>query len=177
MGFMPTFCFRLPAEGVDVYRQSVNLEALLRPVVADMGYVFWGLELLRQGRASLLRIYIDSGAGVTLEDCERVSHRVSGVLDVEDPIAGEYLLEVSSPGLDRLLFNRDQYQQFVGETVKVWLSGTVDNRKRITGRIEAVTGETLVLDESGREFQIPLGEIEKARLCPDDIVRSGKGQT
>ena len=140
----------------------------------DMGYVCWGIELLRQGRGALLRIYIDSGDGVTLEDCERVSNRVSGVLDVEDPIAGEYLLEVSSPGLDRLLFNREQYEQYIGETVKVRLSGTIDNRKHITGRIEGVIGETLVLNESGREFQIPLGEIEKARLSPDDIVRSGR---
>ena len=160
--------------GADVYRQSVNIDALLRPVVTDMGYVCWGIELLRQGRNSLLRIYIDSGAGVTLEDCERVSNRVSGVLDVEDPIAGEYLLEVSSPGLDRQLFNREQYERFIGETVKLRLSGTVDDRKRITGRIEAVIGETLVLNESGREFQIPLGEIEKARLCPDDIIRTGR---
>ena len=166
--------FSAPADGVDVYRQRVNLDSLLRPVVTGMGYVCWGIELVRQGRSSLLRIYIDSGAGVTLEDCERVSKRVSGVLDVEDPIAGEYLLEVSSPGLDRLLFNRDQYEQFVGKTVKVRLSGSVDDRKRITGRIEAVIGETLVLNESGREFQIPLGEIEKARLCPDDIIRTGR---
>ena len=155
--------------GAEVYRHSVNIDALLRPVVTDMGYVCWGIELLRQGRGALLRIYIDSGDGVTLEDCARVSNRVSGILDVEDPIAGEYLLEVSSPGLDRLLFNREQYQQYIGETVKVRLSGMVDNRKRIIGRIEGVTGETLVLNESGREFQIPLGEIDRARLCPDDI--------
>ena len=157
-----------------MYRQRLNLDALLRPVVTDMGYVCWGIELLGQGRGSLLRIYIDSSAGITLEDCERVSKQVSAILDVEDPIAGEYLLEVSSPGLDRLLFNRDQYAQFIGKTVKVRLSNTMDNRKRITGRIEEVTGETLVLNESGREFQIPLGEIEKARLCPDDVIRTGR---
>ena len=162
---------------MDVYRQRLNLDALLRPVVTDMGYVCWGIELLGQGRGSLLRIYIDSSAGITLEDCERVSKQVSAILDVEDPIAGEYLLEVSSPGLDRLLFNRDHYEQFIGKTVKVRLSKTMDNRKSITGSIEEVTGETLVLNESGREIQIPLGEIEKARLCPDDIVRTGKGQT
>ena len=141
--------------------------------MTDMGYVCWGIELLRQGRAALLRIYIDSGDGVTLEDCEKVSHRVSGVLDVEDPIAGEYLLEVSSPGLDRLIFNRDQYEQFIGETVKLRLSETVGDRKRFTGRIEAVIGETLVLNEAGRDYQIPLGKIERARLCPDDINRTG----
>lgn len=142
--------------------------------MTDMGYVCWGIELLRQGRSALLRIYIDSGGGVTLEDCERVSNRVSGILDVEDPIAGEYLLEVSSPGLDRLLFNREQYELYIGETVKVRLSGTIDNRKRITGRIEGITGETLILNESGREFQIPLGEIDRARLCPDEINRTHK---
>ena len=137
-----------------------------------MGYVCWGIELLGQGRGSLLRIYIDSSAGISLEDCERVSKRVSGILDVEDPIAGEYLLEVSSPGLDRLLFNRDQYEQFIGKTVKVRLSKAMDNRKRITGSIEEVTGDTLVLNESGREFRIPLGEIDRARLCPDVMNRT-----
>ncbi len=152
----------------------MNIDALLRPVVTDMGYVCWGIELLRQGRGSLLRIYIDSSAGITLDDCEKVSKRVAGILDVEDPIAGEYLLEVSSPGLDRLLFNPDQYEQFVGQIVKVRLSRSVDNRKRITGRIEEVTGDSLVLNESGREFRIPFGEIDRARLCPDDINRTDR---
>lgn len=150
-----------------MHKQRVNLDTLLRPVVTDMGYVFWGIELLGQGRGTLLRIYIDNGPGVTLDDCERVSHRVSGILDVEDPIAGEYRLEVSSPGLDRLLFNRDQYEQFIGSTVKVRLSGAIEKRRRITGRIEQVTGDTLVLNESGKDFYIPLGEIDRVRLCSD----------
>ena len=155
-----------------MYRQRVNLDALLRPVVTDMGYEYWGLELLRQGRASLLRIYIDSNAGITLEDCERVSHRVSGILDVEDPIAGEYLLEISSPGLDRLLFNRDQYEQFIGNTVKIRLLKTMDDRKRITGRIQAVTAETLVLNEAGRDIHIPLEQIDRVRLCIAEPIRA-----
>ena len=99
--------------GENVYKQSVNLVSLLTPVVVDMGYVCWGIEHLRQGRTSLLRIYIDSEAGITLEDCARVSNRVSGILDVEDPIAGEYQLEVSSPGLNRLLFPPGQYEQLL----------------------------------------------------------------
>ncbi len=139
-------------------------------MVTDLGYVCWGIEFISQGHNSLLRIYIDSGGGVTLEDCAKVSNRVSGILDVEDPIPGEYLLEVSSPGLDRLLFSREHYEQYIGETVKIRLLRTIDQRKRVTGRIEAVTEETLVLNESGREFQIPLGEIDRARLCPDDIT-------
>ena len=144
----------------------MNLDSLLTPLVADMGYVCWGIEHLRQGSASLVRIYIDSESGVTLEDCERVSNRVSGVLDVEDPIIGEYRLEVSSPGLDRLLFTPAQYEQFIGETVKISLSGTDEMRKRITGRIEGVTGNTVILNEAGKEFHIPLDEIDRARIVP-----------
>ena len=151
-----------------MYEQRVNLDTLLRPVITDLGYVCWGIERLGQGRASLLRIYIDSDSGVTLQDCEKVSNRVSGVLDVEDPIAGEYLLEVSSPGLDRLLFTPAQYEQYLGETVKVRLSGTFEQRKRITGRIQGVTGDKVILDEAGREFHIPVAEIDRARIVPRD---------
>lgn len=152
--------------GGDMNRRRVDLASLLRPVVMDMGYVFWGIEHLRQGRASLLRIYIDAEAGITLEDCERVSRQLSGVLDVADPIAGEYLLEVSSPGLDRLLFTAAQYERFVGETVKVRLSGTYEDRRKITGTIERVAGETVILNEAGKEFHIPLHEIDRARIVP-----------
>ncbi len=154
-----------------MYRQNANLDALLRPVIADMGYVCWGIEQLRQGRDLLLRVYIDNATGVTLEDCEQVSRRISGILDVEDPIAGEYLLEVSSPGLDRLLFTPDQYEQFIGETVTVRLAGAIEKRKRITGRIRKVTGQTVLLEEAGAEFHVSLGAIEQARLRPDEINR------
>ena len=169
---MPTFCFRPrqsragAGHGENVYKQSVNLVSLLTPVVVDMGYVCWGIEHLRQGRTSLLRIYIDSEAGITLEDCARVSNRVSGILDVEDPIAGEYQLEVSSPGLNRLLFTPGQYEQFIGETVKVSLSGTYEMRKRFTGRIEGVAGNTVILNEAGKEFHIPLDVIDRTRIVP-----------
>ena len=158
----------------EVHRQTVNLDNLLRPVIADMGYVCWGIEHVPQGRGSLLRVYIDSDTGITLEDCEQVSQRLSGTLDVEDPIAGEYLLEVSSPGLDRLLFTRAQYEQFIGELVKVRLAGAIEQRKRITGRIQEVTGQDVILNEAGREFRIPLAIIERARLCPNDINRTDK---
>ena len=147
-------------------KQKANLDTLLRPVVADMGYVFWGIEHLKEGRGSLLRIYIDSEAGIRLEDCERVSNRVAGVLDVEDPIAGGYRLEISSPGLDRLLFTPDQYEQFIGETVKVKLSRSHNNRKRITGRIERASAHEVVVNEAGTEFHISVDEIDRARIVP-----------
>ena len=155
--------------GEDMNRQRLDLERLLRPVVTDMGYVCWGIEHLRQGQASLLRIYIDGEPGITLEDCERVSHRLSGVLDVEDPIGGEYLLEVSSPGLDRLLFTPAQFEQFAGETVKVRLSRTFETRKRITGTIQRVSGDTVIVNEAGTEFHIPLQDIDRARIVPREF--------
>ena len=159
-----------------MHRQTVNLDALLGPVITDMGYVCWGIERVHQGRGALLRVYIDNATGVTLEDCEKVSRRVSGILDVEDPIAGAYLLEVSSPGLDRPLFTPAQYERFIGETAQVRLSRAIEKRRRITGRIEGVTGQDVILNEAGREFRVPLAGIERARLCPDEINRSGKRQ-
>ena len=161
MGFMPIFCFRLMPK-------KSYLDALLRPVIADMGYVFWGMEHLTERRGSLLRIYIDNEPGVTLEDCARVSNRVAGVLDVEDPIAGGYRLEVSSPGLDRPLFTSAQYERFIGERVKIKLSRPCRNRKRITGRIEKVCEGKVVLSEAGEEFHIPVEEIDKARIAPQE---------
>ena len=170
VGFTPTFCFSFifPTPVRSVYKQKANLDTLLRPVVTDMGYIFWGIEHLREGRGSLLRIYIDSEPGVTLEDCARVSNRVAGVLDVEDPIVGGYRLEISSPGLDRPLFTPAQYEQFIGETVKVKLSRPHNNRRRITGRIERVDEYKVVLNEAGTEFHIPVDEIGKARIVPGE---------
>lgn len=160
MGVAPICCFRA------MRKRNSDLEAMLKPVVADLGYEFWGLERLTEKGGSLLRLYIDSAAGITLADCERVSYRVAGVLDVEDPIAGAYRLEVSSPGLDRLLFTMAQYERFVGEQVKVRLSKPCESRKRIAGRLERVSERKVVLNEAGREFHIPLEDIDRARVAP-----------
>ncbi len=149
-------------------RQS-ELEALLRPLVEDLGYIFWGMEYLASGRDSLLRIYIDSESGVGLEDCARVSDQASGVLDVEAPITGNYRLEISSPGLDRLLFTPAQYQQFIGETVRVTLAAPHQGRRRITGRLAGIAGDQVMLDEAGTQLQVPLGKISKARLTPQNL--------
>lgn len=94
---------------------------LLGATIEALGFELWGVEYLSQGRHSLLRIYIDAEQGISVDDCALVSHQVSAVLDVEDPISGEYTLEVSSPGMDRLLFRLDQYPGFVGEVVDVRL--------------------------------------------------------
>ena len=96
-----------------------QLETIIEPIVTSLEYDLWGVEFVSQGRNSMLRIYIDRENGISLEDCEAVSRQVSAVLDVEDPIADEYTLEVSSPGLDRPLFKLEQYVALAGSMANV----------------------------------------------------------
>ena len=105
-------------------KRTEQIRELLAPVVNDMGYELWGIEYL-QGRGAVLRLYIDHEAGITVDDCVAVSHEVSGVLDVEDPIPGEYNLEVSSPGMDRPLFELSQFERYLGEQVQLKLLAPV----------------------------------------------------
>ena len=106
-----------------------QLHALLAPVVEALGYQCWGVEFLSQGRHSLLRVYIDHSNGILVDDCEKVSRQLSGVLDVEDPISSDYTLEVSSPGLDRPLFTLEQYAANVGEQIKIKLRSPFEGRR------------------------------------------------
>lgn len=149
-----------------MYKQNKTLVALIEPVVLDLGYELVGIEHLRQGRHSLVRIYIDKEAGITLADCEAVSHQVTGLLDVEDPVQGAYNLEVSSPGLDRPLFTLDQVARHAGRTARLNLGAKLAGRRKLSGRI-AGTGEDYVLMEvDGEEIQVPGELIEHARIVP-----------
>ncbi len=139
---------------------------MLQPTVAALGYELWGVEYLAQGRHSVVRVYIDSSAGITVEDCAAVSEQVSGVLDVEDPIAGEYTLEVSSPGLDRQLFALGQYAAYVGEEVELRLRSAFEGRRKFKGTLKGIEGEDVVIQIDDHEFLLPYGAIEKARVQP-----------
>ena len=92
-----------------------NIQAIVEPVVTSLGYELVGVEFLMQGHSGLLRVYIDDEDGIQVNDCQRVSHQLSGVLDVEDVIKGKYQLEVSSPGLDRPLFTAEHFERFQGD--------------------------------------------------------------
>ena len=100
-------------------KASAQLDELIRPAVVALGYELWACEYIPQGKYSLLRIYIDSEQGITLDDCEKVSGQISAILDVEDPIHGQYTLEVSSPGLDRPLYTAEHYQRYIGQMIKL----------------------------------------------------------
>lgn len=143
-----------------------QLSEMIGPIAAALGYEFWGLELLTHGKSSLVRIYIDSSDGVNVDDCAKMSRQVSSVFDVEDPIAGEYTLEVSSPGLDRPLFTLEQFRQFVGEQVKVRLRAAYEGRRKFAGRLTAVEGDDVVVAIDDEEYLLPFDLIEKANVLP-----------
>jgi len=139
---------------------------LLRATVDALGFELWGVEYLSQGRHSILRVYIDAENGITVEDCARVSEQVGSVLDVEDPITGEYTLEVSSPGMDRLLFRLDQYPGFVGETVELRLRSPFEGRRKFKGVLTGIEGEDVVIRVDDHEYLLPHSAIDKARIQP-----------
>ena len=143
-----------------------QLQALLAPVVEALGYECWGLEYMSQGRHSLLRIYIDHANGVLVEDCEKVSRQVSGVLDVEDPISSEYTLEVSSPGMDRPLFTLEQFAQHAGELVKIKLRSPYEGRRNFQGPLRGVEEQDVVVLVDDHEYLLPIDLIDKANIIP-----------
>ena len=149
-----------------MYKQNKQLVSLIGPVVDAMGYELLGIEYINQGRFSLLRLYIDKDGGIGLADCENVSHQVTGILDVEDPIQGKYNLEVSSPGLDRPLFTLEQFKRHLGEEVRLNLATKLDGRKKFNGRIADVVNECVVIEAEGNRIEIPAEAIQQARIIP-----------
>jgi len=153
-------------------RREDQIESLLAPAVEALGCELWGLEFLSQGSRSKLRVYIERPEGVTVDDCERVSREVSDLLDVEDVIPSAYTLEVSSPGLDRILFKHEHYRANLGATVDVRLNFPFEGRKHIVGKLVAMEGDQIVMrprqGEPGddEEYVLPLVNVQRARLVP-----------
>lgn len=143
-----------------------QLAEMVAPIADALGYELWGLELLSQGRSSVVRIYIDGADGINVDDCAKMSRQVSSVFDVEDPIAGEYTLEVSSPGLDRPLYTLDQFKQYVGEQVKVRLRTAYEGRRKFAGTLTAVEDDDVVVAIDDNEYLLPFELIDKANVLP-----------
>lgn len=150
-----------------------HLVNLLEPIVEGLGYECVGIEYNPHPLHGMLRIYIDSENGILVDDCSKVSHQISGVLDVEDPIQGEYNLEVSSPGADRPFFKLSQFQQYIGSTVTVNLYSAINKRKKITGLIQAVENDEVLLKEDEQVYKIPFQAMSKARLVPEYLITKG----
>ena len=143
-----------------------QLRDMLAPTIEALGFDLWGVEYLSQGRHSLVRIYIDAEQGITVENCAAVSSQVGSVFDVEDPITGEYTLEVSSPGMDRLLFKLEQYAGYVGELVELRLRSAFEGRRKFKGILKGIEGEDVVIHVDDHEYLLPYSAIEKARVQP-----------
>jgi ribosome maturation factor RimP len=148
--------------------QTVDKERLLEiltPAVAAMGYELADLDA-HFGRRGLLRLYIDREGGVTLDDCQRVSEQIGAVLDVEDPLPGAYVLEVSSPGFDRRLRTRAHFERFIGEQARIELRDALGGRRNFLGKLAGVEGDEVLLEMDGETWRLPLDEIAVARLAP-----------
>ncbi len=145
-----------------------KLTQLIAPTVEAMGYEWVGLEFHGQSESgAVLRIYIDHLEGITLDDCAQVSHQVSGLLDVEDPIDGNYNLEVSSPGLDRPLFFKKDFERFKGSGVTVRMRAKIAGRRRFVGELVGVENDEVLIAVDGETFSLPMAQIDRARLVPD----------
>lgn len=153
-----------------------EIAALLSPTVESLGLELLGIEYLPAPGGATVRLYIDvpqaegDARSVGIEDCEAVSREVSAQLDVEDPITGNYTLEVSSPGLDRPLFGAAQFARFVGESAKVVLKLPQDGRRRFVGKIVRVDGAMIVFAVDNAEIEIDAANIDKAKLVPDWVA-------
>jgi len=146
--------------------ESVELRELIEPAVTALGFELVGVEFIH-GKSGLLRVYIDHPDGISVDDCQAVSHQVSGVLDVEDPIRGEYTLEASSPGLDRPLFQARDFERFAGNQVDVRLLAPVNGRRKFKGVLGGLRDGQVVLQMDDEELVVALDEIDRARLVPD----------
>ncbi|MFA7554050.1 MAG: ribosome maturation factor RimP [Spongiibacteraceae bacterium] len=146
--------------------KEVVLADLVAPVAAALGYDLWGIEYLVHAKQSVVRIYIDGPEGVNVDDCAKLSRQVSSVFDVEDPIMGEYNLEVSSPGMDRPLFTLEQFAQYVGVHVKVRLRSPFEGRRNFSGRLTGIEDDDIIVAVDDNEYLLPFELIDKANVVP-----------
>ena len=144
-----------------------ELAKLLEPAIERLGYELADLEVRLGGKGGLVRVFIDKPEGIDLDDCETVSRAVSALLDVEDPVPGNYNLEVSSPGLDRKLTKVEHFQRFEGETVNVKMRFPIEGRRRFRGTLVSSDDENIVVEVDGESHSLPLKTIDTARLVPE----------
>ncbi|OFC70857.1 ribosome maturation factor RimP [Alteromonas confluentis] len=143
-----------------------KLTEMLEPGVEALGYELVGVEFVRAGKHSILRVFIDHENGITVDDCAEVSYQASAILDVEDPINTEYNLEISSPGMDRPLFKEKHYEQSLGEVVQVRLTVPMNDRRNFKGKLLSCENGMINVEVDGQQFQLAVANIEKANIVP-----------
>jgi len=140
------------------------IETLLKRDIKSLGYDIWGIELLGSNVNPTLRIFIDNEKGVTVEDCEKVSKHISKVIEADDTYSINSTLEVSSPGIERKFFNKDQYVNYLGYTIKIRYRDTENQFKSIKGVLTSISEEGLIIKIKNEECFVRFQEIEKANL-------------
>lgn len=159
----------------DMRQAPKHLLNVIEPIVEGLGYECVGVEFNSPTQRGLLRIYIDAIAGITLEDCSKVSGQISATLDVEEPALNNYELEVSSPGTNRPFFKLSQFERYIGSRVKIQLFAPIAKQSKITGEISGIEGDSLLLQQAGQPVKIAFQAIQKAQLMPaSDIKQRGR---
>lgn len=145
-----------------------KVEQQIGRIVESEGLELVHIDYRRQGHGFLLRVDIDKEGGVTVEDCSLISQQVSTWLDVEDPIPGEFELQVSSPGLDRKFYRNSDYEKFIGRLVRVKTSRAIRGLHVIVGKLKSFNGATVVVTDpvmkKDPDYSIPLDDIKETRL-------------
>ena len=148
-----------------------KIASLIEPTIIELGYELVRVQLFSspRGDASTLQVMTEAEDGtMTVEACARISREISPILDVEDPISSEYVLEVSSPGLDRPLTRLKDFVNYAGYETKVEMRQTVDNRKRFRGKLLGVEEELILLEVEGELHKLAFDQIQKAKLVMND---------
>ena len=143
-----------------------EIQELLEPTVGRLGYELSDLEVKTGSNSGVIRVFIDHPDGIGIADCEKVSHALSALLDVENPVAGQYDLEVSSPGWNRKLTKVEHFQRFAGKAVKVEMRFPIAGRKRFSGTLLSSDDENIVVEVDGVSHSLPMATIDTARLVP-----------
>lgn len=159
---------------LDIKKIETKVEELASPVLENLGYGLVACDFMQEGGRWVLKLYIEKEGGVTIDDCVRASHSVEDLIAVEDFVPVSYNLEVSSPGINRPLKKRRDFERYVGERVAIKASHPIDGRKNFKGTLTGIEGDDIVLIIDGTRFRVPIGSVGRARLEPEEIVSKGK---
>ena len=149
-----------------------RLDDIVKNTVEGLGFELWGYEYRPHSESALLRIFIEAttenkGAGISVDNCASVSRQIGAVLDVENIIPVAYILEVSSPGMDRVLFKAEQYQEYIGSSLKIRTRTRIDDRRNFKGSLVSASESVVTIKVDNQEFEIPYDSIDRARLVLD----------
>lgn len=141
-----------------------NLMNLFKPIVTELGYEFYYLEFVEEDGENYLRVYIDSKNGIGLNDCEKVSRKISEVLDKEDPISCGYYLEVSSPGIFRTLFTDEHLNKYINSNISLDLNKLYQGKRKLEGKLIKFDLDNIIINYENVDFLIPRNIIDKVIL-------------